>query len=159
LHQMLSEVDPQSAAAIDPNNTKRLIRALEYHHITGQKLSDHNAAQKAKEPAYDAEIIILNAERQLLYSKINQRVDDMIAEGLLQEVKALIDKGYPPNLPAMQALGYKELICHLNGEYNLQTAIDAIKQGTRRFAKRQITWFKHQLPQARWVDISKQSDI
>jgi tRNA dimethylallyltransferase len=161
LYEMLQKTDPEAAEAIGPNNIKRLIRALEYHNTTGQKISGHNAAQRAKQPAYNAQIQILTAERAWLYNRINQRVDSMMQEGLLNEVQTLLNKGFSKDLTSMQAIGYKELIRHLNGqnsEYNLETAIDAIKQGTRRFAKRQITWFKHRLPQAEWIDMSLMQD-
>jgi tRNA dimethylallyltransferase len=127
---------------------------LEYYHVTGWRLSEHNALQKAKKPAYDARVLILNGDRQWIYDRINQRVDNMMEEGLLGEVEGLLAKGFTPELTSMQALGYKEIIRHLKGGCGLDDAVNAIKQGTRRFAKRQITWFKHRLPQAEWVDVS-----
>jgi tRNA dimethylallyltransferase len=159
LYQMLEEVDSKAALEIGPGNAKRLIRALEYYNATGRLMSEHNARQRAKKPAYDARILILSGDRQWIYNRINQRVDDMMEQGLLGEVEGLLAKGYHAELTSMQALGYKEVIRHLKGECSLSDAINAIKQGTRRFAKRQITWFKHQLPQARWIDVQKQEEI
>jgi tRNA dimethylallyltransferase len=153
LYQMLQEVDPKATTYIDKNNIKRIIRALEFHAATGQQISKHNEQQReGRKIAYNAQIFVLSGCRQLMYDRINARVDDMITKGLVDEVAGLLSK-YDANLPSLQALGYKEIIRHLKGEITLNEAINAIKQGTRRFAKRQITWFKHQLPESTWVDI------
>jgi tRNA dimethylallyltransferase len=152
LFQMLEAVDPGAAIAIGKNNTKRIIRALEFYETTGQQISIHNEKQKNAPPAYDARIYVLSGDRERMYDRINRRVDDMIEKGLVAEVSGLLTK-YDLALPSLQALGYKEIIRHLRGELTLDEAINAVKQGTRRFAKRQITWFKHQLPQATWVDV------
>ncbi|MCL2753380.1 MAG: tRNA (adenosine(37)-N6)-dimethylallyltransferase MiaA [Defluviitaleaceae bacterium] len=153
---ILQKVDPNSAKQLDKNNKKRVVRAIEYNQTTGEKISEHNERERARSPAYDAKVFLLDAERSLLYGRINSRVDDMVANGLVSEVQGLLDAGYSPNLVSMQGIGYKEIVRYLQGECSLDEAIAAIKQATRRFAKRQITWFKHQLPQAVWVDIYNQ---
>ncbi|MCL2353633.1 MAG: tRNA (adenosine(37)-N6)-dimethylallyltransferase MiaA [Defluviitaleaceae bacterium] len=161
LHSLLLTMDEEAAVQIGKNNTKRLIRALEFYKATGgQKISLHNRQQKeVKTPAYDGAVYILNKDRVNLYDKINQRVDEMVAKGLVGEVSALLAMGYSPALVSMQALGYKEIIAHLEGICTLDEAVEAIKQGTRRFAKRQVTWFKHQLPGAVWVDVDDYEDL
>lgn len=152
LFAMLEYCDPKSAERLDKNNIKRVMRALEFYHITGQRISDHNQDQRAKPPAYNAQIFILNAQRDRLYDRINRRVDNMVKNGLVDEVRNLLKK-YDPALVSMQGIGYKEIVPYLEGKTTLEEATNAIKQATRRFAKRQITWFKHQLPQAQWMDV------
>jgi len=154
IHDMLKAVDPEAAAAIPCANEKRVIRALEFFKQTGKKISEHNQQMKARPPVYDAEIIILNADRGRLYERINERVDEMIKLGLEDEVRNLIAKGYGRDLVSMQGLGYKEMAMHIEGQCSLDDAVNAIKQGSRRFAKRQITWFRHQLPKANWRNIT-----
>lgn len=144
LHQMLKEADPASAEAIHPNNVKRVIRALEYYHETGLKISDHNASQMEKESPYTSAYFVLNDERSRLYRRIEQRVDQMMEQGLLEEVRALQAMGYHRGMVSMQGLGYKELLAYLDGECSLEEAIAVIKRDTRHFAKRQITWFKRE---------------
>lgn len=144
LHQMLKEADPASAEAIHPNNVKRVIRALEYFHETGLKISDHNASQMEKESPYTFAYFVLNDERSRLYQRIEQRVDQMMEQGLLEEVRALQAMGYHRGMVSMQGLGYKELLAYLDGECSLEEAIAVIKRDTRHFAKRQITWFKRE---------------
>lgn len=144
LHQMLKEVDPASAEAIHPNNVKRVIRALEYFHETGLKISDHNASQMEKESPYTFAYFVLNDERSRLYQQIEQRVDQMMEQGLLEEVRALQAMGYHRGMVSMQGLGYKELLAYLDSECSLKEAIAVIKRDTRHFAKRQITWFKRE---------------
>jgi len=157
LYDMLVKTDPQSALEIDKNNIKRVMRALEYYHITGECISEHNARRRARRPAYDARIFVLGGARELMYDRINRRVDAMIEEGLVAEVEGLLSKGYGAGLVSMQGLGYKEVAKYLQGEYGLDEAIAAVKQGTRRFAKRQIAWFKHQLKEAEWVYVDEDS--
>ncbi|MCL2855697.1 MAG: tRNA (adenosine(37)-N6)-dimethylallyltransferase MiaA [Defluviitaleaceae bacterium] len=152
LFTILEQHDPCSAQVLDKNNIKRVMRALEFYHVTGQRISDHNQNQRSRPSAYDAHIFILNNHRDRLYSRINKRVDDMVEKGLVEEVRFLLDR-YDPALVSMQGLGYKEIVPYLQGETDLEAAVNAIKQGTRRFAKRQITWFKHQLPSAIWLDV------
>ncbi|MDF2870693.1 MAG: hypothetical protein K0R05_2268 [Anaerocolumna sp.] len=144
LHEQLKNVDPAAAEAIHPNNVKRVIRALEYYNQTGDLISAHNEEQKQKDSPYNFCYFVLNRDREVLYDRINKRVDLMVEEGLVNEVKSLLDNGCTGNLVSMQGLGYKEIISHLNGEYSLSEAINNIKQETRHFAKRQITWFKRE---------------
>ena len=156
LFERLKEVDPEYAAIMHANNVKRVTRALEYHYLTGQKFSEHNAEQKEKETPYDAAVIILNMDREKLYERIELRIDLMMQEGLLEEVKSLLDKGYTPELVSMQGIGYKEFIPYFNGECTLEEAVTQLKTNTRRFAKRQLTWFRRQI-EGLWVAMD-QSD-
>ncbi len=155
LHERLAEVDPEGAAAIPVNNTKRVIRALEFYRQSGGlKISDHNRKERAKPPAYPALFFVLSEPRERLYQKINDRVDKMIALGLVDEVKTLMEKGCKKTDIAMQGLGYKEVISFLEGEITLDEAVFIIKRDSRHFAKRQLTWFKRE-PQAIWVEKEK----
>ncbi|MBO4807897.1 MAG: tRNA (adenosine(37)-N6)-dimethylallyltransferase MiaA [Lachnospiraceae bacterium] len=151
LNEMLREVDPESADAIHQNNVKRTIRALEFYHFTGKKISEHNEEQKSKGDAFNACYFVLNDERSLIYERIEKRVDEMLNAGLLDEVKALKDKGLTRDYVSMQGLGYKEILDYLDGEISLDEAIYIIKRDTRHFAKRQITWFKRE-PSVIWVN-------
>lgn len=151
LHEMLKEVDPAAAEAIHANNMKRVIRALEFHHFTGEKISDHNEREAEKEPAYNFCYFVLNDERSVLYERIEKRVDMMLENGLEAEVKSLLDKGCTRDMVAMQGLGYKEMIDYLEGKITLEEAIYIIKRDTRHFAKRQITWFKRE-KEVIWVN-------
>jgi tRNA dimethylallyltransferase len=150
LHDRLKEVDPKAAETIHPNNMKRVIRALEYHMQTGERISDHNDEQRQKESPYNFCYFVLNTDRKILYERINQRVEVMIKEGLTEEVKSLLERGLRADMVSMQGLGYKEIIGYLNGEYSLEQAIYDIKQETRHFAKRQITWFKRE-KEVTWI--------
>ncbi|MBO5150151.1 MAG: tRNA (adenosine(37)-N6)-dimethylallyltransferase MiaA, partial [Anaerotignum sp.] len=125
----------------------------EYHYLTGQKFSEHNAEQKEKETPYDAAVIILSMDREKLYERIELRIDIMMEQGLLEEVKGLLEKGYTPELVSMQGIGYKEFIPYFNGECTLEEAVTQLKTNTRRFAKRQLTWFRRQI-EGLWVDMS-----
>lgn len=154
LYERLKEIDPEYAANIHANNVKRVTRALEYHYLTGQKFSEHNAEQKEKETPYDAAVIILTMDRELLYQRIELRIDLMMEQGLLEEVKGLLDRGYTPDLVSMQGIGYKEFIPYFNGECTLEEAVTQLKTNTRRFAKRQLTWFRRQID-GLWIDMSK----
>lgn len=151
LHQLLTEIDPDSAKAIHPNNSKRVIRALEFAKLTGDKISEHNEAQRQKESPYNFCYFVLNKDRTKLYDTINHRVDLMLEHGLLDEVRALYAKGYNRSLVSMQGLGYKEIIAYLEGESTLEEAIELLKRDTRHFAKRQLTWFKRE-KDVIWVD-------
>ncbi len=144
LHEQLKEIDPVSAQEIHPNNQKRIIRALEFYRLNGAKISDHNQMQRQKEAAYDFRYFVLNDDRTRLYQRIEERVDEMLEKGLLNEVKRLKEMGYQRDLVSMQGLGYKELLSHLAGECTLDEAIYLIKRNTRRFAKRQLTWFRRE---------------
>ena len=152
LFERLKEVDPAYAEIMHANNVKRVIRALEYHYLTGQKFSEHNAEQKEKESPYDAAVIILNMDREKLYERIELRIDLMMDQGLLEEVKGLLEKGYAPDLVSMQGIGYKEFVPYFNGECTLEEAVTQLKTNTRRFAKRQLTWFRRQID-GLWVDL------
>ena len=154
LFERLKDVDPEYAEIMHANNVKRVTRALEYHYLTGQKFSEHNAEQKEKETPYDAAVIILNMDREKLYERIELRIDIMMEQGLLEEVKGLLDRGYTPDLVSMQGIGYKEFIPYFNGECTLEEAVTQLKTNTRRFAKRQLTWFRRQID-GLWVDLSK----
>ena len=153
LHNMLTEIDPKSAAQIHQNNVKRVIRAIEFHKQTGIKMSDHNAKEQSRQAAYDLRFFIANIDRAALYDKINKRVDQMMEAGLLKEVRGLLAMGYGENLVSMQGIGYKELIEHINHGVPLEKAVDKLKQNTRHYAKRQLTWFRNQVGWAEWVDV------
>lgn len=144
LHQMLREVDEKSASAIHENNVKRVIRALEYFHQTGRRISEHNEEQRQNKSPYRFAYFVLNHDREILYDRINQRVDLMMEQGLLDEVKRLCKKGYGADLVSMQGLGYKEMLEYFDGTYSLEEAVYTIKRDTRHFAKRQLTWFKRE---------------
>ncbi len=151
LHQLLTEIDPDSAKAIHPNNSKRIIRALEFAKLTGSKISEHNEEQKGKVSPYNFCYFVLNKDRAKLYETINHRVDMMLEQGLLDEVKGLYAQGYNRSLVSMQGLGYKEILAYLEGEITLEDAIEILKRDTRHFAKRQLTWFKRERDVI-WVD-------
>lgn len=153
LHDRLRSVDAKAAGEIHANNVKRVIRALEYHHLTGECISAHNEAQRAKESPYEFRYFVLNDERSRLYERIDARVDQMMADGLLREVEALKKQGYTRELVSMQGLGYKELLAYLEGEITLEEAVYRIKRDTRHFAKRQLTWFKRERDVI-WIDKS-----
>lgn len=151
LHRMLAEADPQSAEAIHPNNIKRVIRALEYLKQTGDKISSHNEEQRKRQSPYSFCYFVLNKDRAKLYETINRRVDKMLGDGLVDEVKSLAAKGYTRDLVSMQGLGYKEILAYLEGEITLDEAVELLKRDTRHFAKRQLTWFKRE-NEVVWVD-------
>ena len=144
LHEMLREVDPVSAEQIHANNVKRVIRALEYYKETGEPISIHNQREREKESAYNSAYFVLNAPRPLLYERIEKRVDQMLQDGLVEEVQRLKDQGCTRELVSMQGLGYKEILAYLEGELSLEEAVYILKRDTRHFAKRQITWFKRE---------------
>lgn len=151
VHRMLREVDPRSADAIHPNNLKRVIRALEIYKVSGKPKSVLDREQRG-EPLYEGEIFGLSRPRDVLYDRINRRVDIMMEQGLLEEVKTLISMGISPKATSMQAIGYKELVWYLDGTLTLKEAVDKIKQESRRYAKRQITWFKRN-PDIIWLEM------
>lgn len=151
LHDLLREVDEKSAQDIHANNVKRVIRALEYFHQTGEKISEHNEEQRKKVSPYNFSYFVLNDERAHLYEKINLRVDQMINEGLVSEVQSLKEKGYTRDMVSMQGLGYKEMLDCLDNKCSLDEAVEIIKRDTRHFAKRQITWFKRE-SDVTWID-------
>ena len=151
LHDMLRKVDSVSADTIHANNVKRVIRALEFHQQTGEKISEHNEQERAKESPYDFCYFVLNDDRENLYERINLRIDQMLDEGLVEEVQSLKDKGYTRDMVSMQGLGYKEILDYLNGQYTLEEAVYILKRDTRHFAKRQLTWFRRERDVI-WID-------
>ena len=153
LHGMLWAVDPQSAKDIHANNVKRVIRALEFYEKTGTPISAHNAMEREKRSPYGFAYFVLTDKREKLYERIDARVDAMMEQGLLDEVKALKKKGYSRDMVSMQGLGYKELLAYLDGECSLEEAVYIIKRDTRHFAKRQLTWFRRERDVI-WVDKS-----
>lgn len=145
IHQKLEALDPESAKAIHPNNIKRVARAISYCESTGQLFSVHNKAQKASVAKYDVDFNVLSMPREILYDRINMRTLQMWEAGLVAEVEHLLSLGYDPKLASMQAIGYKETIKFIYGEYTKEEAIAQIQQSTRNYAKRQETWFRHQI--------------
>ena len=154
LHTELAKVDKESAEEIHPNNVKKVIRALEYYRLTGQKISEHNKEQRQKESPYNFLYLVLNDDRQLLYDRIDKRIDIMLKDGLIDEVKTMKEKGYGKDLVSMQGLGYKEILDYLDGSSTLDEAIYILKRDTRHFAKRQLTWFRREKITI-WIDKSK----
>lgn len=144
LHEELQKVDAASAAAIHENNVKRVIRALEFYRMTGKKISEHNEEQREKESPYNYAYFVLNDDRKRLYARIEQRIDEMLEAGLLEEVIRLKEMGCHRGMVSMQGLGYKEMLAYLDGEYTFQEAVDVLKRDTRHFAKRQLTWFRRE---------------
>jgi tRNA dimethylallyltransferase len=151
LHDRLREIDPESACAIHPNNVKRVIRAIEFERSAGFKISEHNERERAKKQNAKAPVFLLETEREVLYERINLRVDKMIERGLADEVKGLLEMGYSADLPSMQGLGYKETARYLRGDADFAQAVCDIKRNTRRFAKRQGTWFRNKLTAERII--------
>lgn len=144
LHEILRDVDEKSAEEIHANNVKRVIRALEFYHLSGEKISEHNEKEKKKQSPYNFAYFVLNDEREKIYEKIDHRVDIMLEEGLVDEVKRLKEMGYGKELVSMQGLGYKEILNYLDGEISYDEAVYILKRDTRHFAKRQLTWFKRE---------------
>ena len=151
LHERLQKVDELSAEMIHPNNVKRVIRALEFYHQTGTRISDHNQSERQKESPYNFAYFVLNEDRTRLYERIDTRVDKMLELGLVEEIWKLKKMGYDSKLVSMQGLGYKEVFQYLNGDCTLDEAIYMIKRDSRHFAKRQITWFKRE-PAVIWIE-------
>ena len=152
LHAMLKEIDPESAEAIHENNVKRVIRAIEFYRQTGKKISDHNRQEREKSSPYQFLYYVIDLPRELLYSRIEQRVDQMIEQGLVEEVKALQAMGCTRDMVSMQGLGYKEILDYLNGQLTLDEAVYVLKRDTRHFAKRQLTWFRRERD-VRWLEL------
>lgn len=145
LHDKLKEVDEQAAKEIHPNNVKRVIRALEFYKESGGKqISKHNEEERQKSSPYQFAYLVLNKDRQVLYKQIEKRIDMMLEAGLVDEVKHLKEMGCTKEMVSMQGLGYKEILAYLNGECTLDEAIYLLKRDTRRFAKRQLTWFRRE---------------
>ncbi len=152
LHDMLKEIDEKSAQDIHFNNSKKVIRALEYYHQTGEKISEHNKAERAKSSPYNYAYFVLNCDRSKLYKRIEKRIDIMLEQGLIGEVQSLINKyKLTSDMVSMQGLGYKEIYAYLKGEISIDEAVYILKRDTRHFAKRQLTWFRRE-KDVLWVD-------
>ncbi len=151
LHGMLRAVDPASADAIHANNVKRVIRALEFYHETGQRISEHNETERQKDSPYRYAYFVLNDQRERIYQNIDLRVDKMMEQGLPDEVRRLQAQGCTRNMVSMQGLGYKEILDYLAGVMSLEEAVRILKRDTRHFAKRQLTWFRRERDVI-WVD-------
>ncbi len=160
LHERLRTVDPESADAIHPNNVKRVVRALEIFEQTGIPKSEFDRRSQAVESPFEAVVVgLFYPRREVLYERINRRVDIMMADGLLEETRGLLEEGvFDVNLTAAQAIGYKELLGHLRGEETLAEAAENLKTATRRYAKRQLTWFSAK-PYVRWVDMERDGKL
>lgn len=156
LHRRLAEVQPETAARLHPNDTRRVIRALEVATFGGEVVSQEKEDGTAC--LYDVAVIGLTSERSLLYERINKRVDQMMADGLLDEVKGLLADGVPQSAQSMKGIGYKELVAYLNGTCTLDEAVDEIKKGTRHFAKRQFTWYR-KMPYIDWYEVETKEDL
>ncbi|MBD7936638.1 MULTISPECIES: tRNA (adenosine(37)-N6)-dimethylallyltransferase MiaA [Cytobacillus] len=151
IHKELQVVDPESALKIHPNNIRRVIRALEVYHCTGKTMTEWQNTQKP-ESVYNAAVIGLTMDRDLLYKRINQRIDIMMDKGLLAEVRGFCEKGLR-NCQSMQAIGYKEFYPYFDGLISLDEAVEQLKQNSRRYAKRQLTWFRNKMDVS-WIDMS-----
>ncbi|MCR5098918.1 MAG: tRNA (adenosine(37)-N6)-dimethylallyltransferase MiaA [Lachnospiraceae bacterium] len=154
LHEKLQAVDPVAAGEIHPNNVKRVIRALEFYHVTGRPISEHNEAMHQKEADYDFVYFVITDDRPKIYEGIDRRVDMMFDAGLYDEVKRLYDMGLRRGTTSMQGIGYKEVLDAIEGQTTIERAREIIKRDTRHFAKRQLTWFKREVDVV-WVDKSK----
>ena len=152
LHAMLEEIDPESAARIHANNVKRVIRAIEYYRLTGERISVHNQEERVKESPYNFLYYVVNTQRPVLYGRIDRRVAQMMENGLVEEVQALKAMGCHRGQTSMQGLGYKEILDYLDGRCTLDEAVYILKRDTRHFAKRQLTWFKRERD-VRWLNL------
>ncbi|MDR0269444.1 tRNA (adenosine(37)-N6)-dimethylallyltransferase MiaA [Paenibacillus sp.] len=153
LHAKLMAVDPVSAGKLHPNDQRRIIRALEIYHLTGIPLSAQLEGQTRVSP-YQLCIVGLTMDRQMLYNRIEARIDEMLKQGLVEEVSSLLDKGYGMDLVSMQGLGYKQIVSYLQGRESFEEAVSILKRDTRRFAKRQLSWFRH-MKEISWVDVTE----
>jgi tRNA dimethylallyltransferase len=154
LHERLAQVDPATALKLHCNDEGRVIRALEVHHLTGKPLSELQSQSRGddKQSPYRLCIIGLTMERARLYERIEQRIDEMLETGLVDEVSRLLEEGVPRDAISMRGLGYKEIVAYLAGEYDYASAVDILKRDTRHFAKRQLSWFRH-MKALEWVDV------
>lgn len=152
LHKRLAELDPEAAERIHPNNVRRVVRALESA-LRGDTISQQGAA----ESPYDALVFGLNMERSALYERINRRVDLMLEAGLEREVRRLLEQGVSPECQSMQSIGYRQMVWYLNGSMSYEDAVDKLKQATRNFAKRQVTWYK-KMPYINWLGLEPEPD-
>jgi tRNA dimethylallyltransferase len=158
VHDLLAQVDPELAAKLHPNDLRRIIRGIEYYEATGEKISNNYVDVNQTADEFNVVLIGLTMERNILYHRIETRVDEMIKAGLIEEVKQLLNQGYSPDLPSLQGLGYKEIVSYLTGKHSLEEAISLLKRNTRRFAKRQLTWFKRD-HRIHWYKIDPDNNI
>lgn len=152
----LQRIDPKTAERLHPNDQTRIVRALEIRHSTQKTLSEYSSDFKNQQPPYESALLGLTMEREKLYGRIDQRVEKMMAAGLLEEVRAIVEDGYDVDAPSLKGLGYKELIRHLAGDFSLDEAVEIIKRDTRRYAKRQWTWFRRD-PRITWFNVDEYS--
>lgn len=157
LYRRLQQIDPATAEKLHPNDTRRIVRALEVYISSGKPISSFHRIDHDLPPKYSLGYFGLNMDRQELYKRIEKRVDKMIEKGLVAEVEGLLAKGYHGDLISMQGIGYKEIIAYFRGECSLEEAIGLIKRNTRRFAKRQLTWFRRDT-RIKWFDVEKYKD-
>lgn len=151
LLELLRRFDPLAASRMHPNNVRRIIRAIEFYRVTGTTISEHQEMTKQAESRYEPVMFCIEWDRDELYDRINRRVDIMMEEGLLGEVKRLMDMGCTKDLNSMKGIGYKELMDYVNGECTLEEAVETIKRESRRYAKRQLTWFRRD-KRIHWLD-------
>ncbi|EJP6471332.1 tRNA (adenosine(37)-N6)-dimethylallyltransferase MiaA [Clostridium botulinum] len=158
VHGLLKDIDKESYEKLYPNDLKRVIRALEVYKITGKSISEYTKENEKKlyDIPYNVNYFVLNMDREILYDRINKRVDIMIDKGLIEEVKKLESMGYTPHMQSMKGIGYKEILFYLNGDISLDEAIYLIKKGSRNYAKRQLTWFRKD-KRSIWIDKDKYS--
>lgn len=157
IHEQLEKIDKESSEKISPNDQKRVIRALEIYEVTGKTMSEYNKDFRKPAEDYNLVMIGLNMDRAKLYERINLRVDIMIENGLVEEVESILDKGYSKDLVSMQGIGYKEIIMYLENTITLERSIELIKQKSRNYAKRQLTWFRRD-SRIKWIDLDDYSD-
>ena len=156
LHAMLKEIDPESARRLHPNDVRRVVRAIEIYRLTGHTMTEQMALDRQREGDYDVTFFALNWPRDVLYDRIDRRVDQMMACGLVDEVKRLLENGLSADSTAMQALGYKEIVMALEGKCDMSEAVDEIKLGSRHYAKRQLTWLRRD-GRARFIDVQNRT--
>lgn len=157
LHERLRQIDPETAERLHPNDQRRIIRALEIFHVTGERLSEQLKNQKKQTP-YELCIVGLTMDRALLYKRIEERIDLMMEQGLVEEVRGLLARGFTKEMISMQGLGYKEIIGFIEGEHSCEEAVYLLKRNTRRFAKRQLSWFRR-MKDIEWVDVTRMEDF
>jgi tRNA dimethylallyltransferase len=158
MHEKLKRIDPEAAARIHENDLKRIIRAIEVYTYTKKPITEHSRMSRLTPPLYRFLLFGLNWERQKLYERINKRVDMMLEKGLIEEVEKLMKMGYDKGPTAMQGIGYKEVLDHIKGERTLDETVNILKQNTRRYAKRQMTWFRR-MKEINWIDVNENSDF
>lgn len=154
LLDILKEFDPVSAQRLHPGNLRRIVRAIEFYRTTGIPISEHQEMTKQKESRYEPLMLCVKWDREVLYDRINKRVDIMMNDGLLDEVKQLMEMGYTKELNSMKGIGYKEIIDYFEGNMSLEDTVNLIKQSSRRYAKRQLTWFRRD-KRIHWLDANE----